>query len=114
MQLCCSIKLLEWDFDHVSGKAEVALRLHKEAGKWNGRPDLRFKPNLICYATLIHGLCKEGLLDKGFGVGHSGQQEEQNYPKACVIGLLLPKKTGADKEPKSPLKATNSLKKVAT
>ncbi|CAI9785716.1 unnamed protein product [Fraxinus pennsylvanica] len=43
----------------------MALCLHKEEGKGNGGSDLRFKPNLISYATLIHGLCEEGLLDKG-------------------------------------------------
>ncbi|CAA2984772.1 Hypothetical predicted protein [Olea europaea subsp. europaea] len=48
-----------------SKNAEVALRFYREVGNSEGRSDLRFKHYFIFYATLIHGLCKEGLVDKG-------------------------------------------------
>ncbi|CAI9781186.1 unnamed protein product [Fraxinus pennsylvanica] len=42
-----------------SGNSVMALKLHQEARNWNGTP------NSVCYNTLIHGLCKEGLVDEG-------------------------------------------------
>lgn len=48
-----------------SGNAEAALCLHKQVGNGNGgRSYLRFKRNLFCY-SMLNGLCKEGLVDKG-------------------------------------------------
>lgn len=42
----------------------VAVKFHEEMLSGNGKFGIYCKPNLVCYGSIIDGLCKDGLAEK--------------------------------------------------
>ncbi|KAL3517655.1 hypothetical protein ACH5RR_020244 [Cinchona calisaya] len=59
-----------------SGYSEKALELHRKMRSVTAVSGLMFKSNLVCYSTIISGLCEEGLVDKEITVfGDGGRRD---------------------------------------